>query len=296
MTGDRFAKIRVVRRGGVATVTIDNPPVNVLDLDLMREVRAFLASVRHDVRCKVVVFESANPEFFIAHVDMELGKQAGLLGEFARSALKGLNPFQALSEELRRARPVTIVKLAGLARGGGAEFVAAADMAFAGQDRGALAQCEVLMGITPGGGGTQYLPQRMTRGRALEIVLGASLFDARTAERYGWINRSLPDEALDGFVDTLANDIASLADGVVEAAKQAIRPNRSLRSFWREQKAWFGLVRRPASKRLMDAALRAGAQTREVELHLERALRPLQPNCRSPSEPTVPKPTLPKGA
>ncbi|WP_242010331.1 enoyl-CoA hydratase-related protein [Acetobacter conturbans] len=104
--------------------------------------------------------------------------------ELAHDAPEGLNPFQAFGELLRTQPQVTIVKLAGFARGGGAEFVAAADMAFAAEGRTALAQCEALMGITPGGGGTQYLSTRMTHGRAL--------FDAETAERYGWINRALP--------------------------------------------------------------------------------------------------------
>ena len=99
------------------------------------------------------------------------------------------------------------MKLAGLARGGGAEFVAAVDMAFAAEGRAGLAQCEALMGMIPCGGGTQYLGDRMTRGRPLETILGANLFDAKLAERYGWINRALPSDELDTFVSTLARHI-----------------------------------------------------------------------------------------
>lgn len=287
MSGAYPSRINVSRRPGVVTVSINNPPVNVLDLQTMAEIRTFLASIRNDKQIKVVIFESANPDFFVAHVDLTLAEQPGLLGEFARSLFKGLNPFQAFSEELRNAPQITIVKLAGLARGGGAEFVAAADMAFAAEGRAGLAQCEALMGIIPGGGGTQYLADRMTRGRALETILGAELLDARDAERYGWINRAIPADGIDAYVDQLASNIASLADGVIAATKKAIPPRKSYRAFWRETMGWFGLVQKPAANRLMKSGLAAGAQTRDGELNLEHLLRSVQ---KAPSEPQ-PTPT-----
>ncbi|WP_010189246.1 enoyl-CoA hydratase/isomerase family protein, partial [Sphingomonas sp. PAMC 26605] len=172
MTESTYTKLRVTRQDRVATVTIDNPPVNILDVTLMGEVRRFLASMHNDPDTRVIVFESADPEFFIAHVDMTLGEQPEALNELQRDVPENLNPFQAFAEALRAQPQVTIVKLAGLARGGGAEFVLAADMAFAAEERAGLAQCEALMGIIPGGGATQYLGQRMTRGRVLEAILG----------------------------------------------------------------------------------------------------------------------------
>lgn len=127
---------------------------------------------------------------------MTLGEDQGAVAELMARAPEDLNPLQALSEQLRKQPQVTIVKLAGLARGGGAEFVTAADMAFAAIGRAGLGQIEALMGIVPGGGGTQYLAHRIGRNRALEVVLGAGLFDAGTAERYGWVNRALPADEL----------------------------------------------------------------------------------------------------
>ncbi len=195
------------------TIAIDNPPVNVLDVALMSEISRLLLAVRDDPDTRVLVFQSANPAFFIAHVDMTLIDEPHAFDELASNAPEGLNPFQAFGELLRSQPQVTLVKLAGLARGGGAEFVAAADMAFAARETAGLAQCEALMGITPGGGATQYLMSRMTRGRALEVILGADLIDAATAERYGWINRALPAAELDDFVDRLARNIAALPAG-----------------------------------------------------------------------------------
>ncbi|WP_312417616.1 enoyl-CoA hydratase/isomerase family protein [Comamonas sp.] len=275
MTATEFSKLHISSANGVATITIDNPPVNVLDVPLMSEIRRFLLSVRDDQSTRVLVFQSADPEFFIAHVDMTLIDEPHAFDDFVLDAPEGLNPFQAFGELLREQPQVTIVKLAGLARGGGAEFISAADMAFAAEGRAGLAQCEALMGITPGGGATQYLSTRMTRGRTLEVILGADVISATTAERYGWINRALPAAELDGFVDRLARNIAALPEGVIAAAKKAV-PMADLREgFRREHDAWAGLFARPAAENLIRGGLKAGAQTREGERNLEALLRRL---------------------
>jgi len=275
MADRNFTKLRVEKSQGVASITIDNAPVNVLDVPLMSEMRQVLLSLRDDRDTRVIVFQSADPEFFIAHVDMALIDEPDAFDELARDAPEGLNPFQAFGELLREQPQVTIVKLAGLARGGGAEFVAAADMSFAAKGSAGLAQCEALMGITPGGGATQYLSSRMTRGRALEIILGGDLIDASTAERYGWINRALPDAELDGFVDRLARNIANLPEGVIAAAKKAIPPQDLRDGFKREHDAWMGLFQLPAAEKLIRGGLAAGAQTRAGERNLETVLRAL---------------------
>ncbi len=276
MTDTDFGRLSISHDAGVSTITIDNPPVNVLDVSLMSELSRFLVSVRDDPNTRVLVFQSANPDFFIAHVDMTLIDEPHAFDELARDAPEGLNPFQAFGELLRAQPQVTIVKLAGLARGGGAEFVAAADMAFAAEGLAGLAQCEALMGITPGGGATQYLTSRMTRGRALEVVLGAELIDAATAERYGWINRALPAGELDDFVDRLAHNIAALPEGVIAAAKQAMPAPDLREGFYREHEAWAGLFERPAAEKLIRGGLKAGAQTRDGERNLEGLMRGLE--------------------
>ncbi|MFS7192647.1 enoyl-CoA hydratase/isomerase family protein [Serratia proteamaculans] len=276
MTDKDFGRLSISHDAGVSTIRIDNPPVNVLDVPLMSELSRFLISVRDDPNTRVLVFQSANPEFFIAHVDMTLIDEPHAFDELARHAPEGLNTFQAFGELLRAQPQVTIVKLAGLARGGGAEFVAAADMAFAAEGLAGIAQCEALMGITPGGGATQYLTSRMTRGRALEVVLGAELIDAPTAERYGWINRALPAAELDGFVDRLARNIAALPEGVIAAAKKAMPAPDLREGFYREHDAWAGLFERPAAEKLIRGGLKAGAQTRDGERNLEGLMRGLE--------------------
>ncbi|MBC8083166.1 MAG: enoyl-CoA hydratase/isomerase family protein, partial [Hymenobacter sp.] len=199
-----YTALRVTLNAGVAFVTLDHPPLNVLDATLMTELNRFAAAVRTDEQVRVIVFQSADPEFFIVHGDMGFVDNPASFTKLADKEASLLNPMQQLHERLRALPQVTIAKLAGLARGGGSELAMALDMRFGATGKMGLAQMEVLTGIIPGAGGTVYLPHLVGRARALEIILGAALFDAELAERYGWINRALPADALDNFVDTLA--------------------------------------------------------------------------------------------
>jgi len=263
---------------GLATVTIGHPPLNVLDTALITELMRFASAVRADEQVRVIVFQSADPEFFIAHGDMHFITDPAALVEFMAAAKPSpLNPMQELHEQLRTLPQVTIAKIAGLARGGGNELLMALDMRFAASGRTGLAQPEVQMGIMPGGGGTQYLTRLVGAPRALEAILGAALFDAELAERYGWINRALPAEELDGFVEKLARRIAALPVGVAAAAKAAVQA--SLSSFEEglaiENQLMGGLFQSPAALELTHRALAAGAQTRAGERDLEGLMNSL---------------------
>lgn len=270
-----FQLLHLTIADGVATVLLDNPPVNVLSGKMMQELQWLLRDLAARQEVKVIVFESANPEFFVAHVDINIVEEQAILAELGSAAPEGLNIFQAVGEMLRAQPQVTIVKLKGIARGGGAEFVAAVDMSFAALQKGKLAQCEALMGIIPGGGATQYLSARMTRGRVLEVVLGADLLDATTAERYGWINRALPDEEIDVFVNRLARNIAALPEGVLATTKKVLPPMRDAVGFKAENEGWEALAFAPRTAQIMKEALQNGAQTVAGELRLEESLRSL---------------------
>jgi enoyl-CoA hydratase/carnithine racemase len=262
-------------KNGVANITIDNAPVNALSGRLIKELKQLLNDLSTDKNVKVIIFDSINQDFFIAHVDINILEEQDILDELGKAAPKGLNIFQAVGEMLREQPQITIVKLKGIARGGGAEFVAAADMSFASLEKGKLSQCEALMGIIPGGGATQYLSSKMTRGRTLEIILGADLFDATTAERYGWINRAIPDAEIDEFVDCLADNIAKLPEGVVETTKKVLSTTTNIEGFQLENDGWAALVFNPEAARIMTGAIQNGAQTVKGELKLEEILRAL---------------------
>src|SRR5947208_4128737 len=167
---------------------------------------------------RVVVFESANPEFCLAHFDL-----TGNMGNITTAVgPTGLPILMDTFVRLTKSPVVSIAKIRGCVRGVSSEFVLACDMRFASRENTRLGQPEVGVGVNPGGGGTERLPHLVGRGRALEIILGANDFDGDTAERYGYINRALPDGELDGFVDVLARRIASFDRRAIAAAKNLI--------------------------------------------------------------------------
>jgi enoyl-CoA hydratase/carnithine racemase len=276
---DAYKTLSIAIDSGVARITLDNPPVNVLSGTLIRELHEVLGGVRDDRSVRVIVFSSANPEFFLAHVDIHILDEMDELQELAgRSA--GANLFQGVGELLRHQPQVTIVKLAGTARAGGAEFVAAADLTFAARETAGLGQTEVLMGIVPGGGGTQYLRERVGRNRALELLLTADRVDADTAAAYGWINRAVPAAELDAVVDEVARKIAALSPELVAAAKRLVPPSDLTEAYRQEHDAWAELVSGGLPVRLMTRALERGVQTPEGERELESVMRAVAAELR----------------
>lgn len=279
MSPETYQTIDIRREGAAAWVTINHAPLNVLDADLMQDINDFAGAAALDDNLQVIVFQSADPDFFIIHGDMNFVDAPETLMnlDLGDPGTEHLNPMMRLHERLRALPQVTIGKLAGLARGGGAEFLSALDMRFAATGTAGIAQMEALIGIIPGAGGTAYLPGLVGRARALEIAVGAALFDAEMAERYGWINRALPDEELDGFVDDLARAIASRAPGVARAAKRAIDATRpDLSAALDVNNQLLGeLFSMPRAAELTRAALAAGAQTRDGEKALETVLSTL---------------------
>ncbi|MDY0986674.1 enoyl-CoA hydratase/isomerase family protein [Flavobacterium sp. CFBP9031] len=259
---------------GVAYLTFNNPPINVLNAVLISELKEFAEKVALDNLVKVIVFQSSNPEFFIAHGDMNFVTDPASFMNLADS--KGdplLNPMQQLHERLRNLPQITIAKLSGFARGGGNELAMALDMRFAVSGKTWLAQPEVLMGIIPGGGGTQYLSKLAGRSRALEVILGAELHDSATAEKYGIINRAIPEEEIDSFVSTLATRMASLLPGVIDAAKNAVNAAfHNTNGITTESNMLGKVFGEPAAAARMIASMEKGAQTIEGERQLEKIL------------------------
>jgi len=257
----------------VAYVSFKNPPMNVLDATMMLNLAAFSEAVQSDDTLKVIVFQSADPDYFIAHGDMNYivdpSSFAGLVDPAKMDPL--INPMQQLHEKISQLPQVTIAVIDGFVRGGGHEFAQACDMRFASLEKGKIAQPETMMGIIPGGGGTQYLTRRIGRARALELVLGAELLDAKTAELYGVVNRALPQAQLYTYVETLATRIAGLPEGVTGAAIAAVDAANGDRyeGLATENKLCMELFLRPATVDLAKLALAAGAQTREGERDLE---------------------------
>src|SRR6202453_2162522 len=197
---------------GLWTITFSNPPINMFVPTTIVEWGALMTDLEADPSVKVVVFQSANPDFFVAHLDVAK----------AAERPESLGLWRDLVLRLSSAPIVSIAKIRGGTRGIGNEFVLACDMRFASRQSAVFGNPEIGVGLVPAGGAMEWLPRVVGRSRALEIVLSADDFDADVAERYGWVNRTLDDGDLDSFVDKLAGRLASFDRETLAAAKAQI--------------------------------------------------------------------------
>src|SRR6478609_928375 len=265
MTYDGFSSLRVRLDRGIAWVTLDHPPINLLDLPLIGELDQVGRALEQDTDVRVVVIDSADREFFSAHADVTLIKALPTEDTSLHDQVEG---FQAMVDRFRTMPKATIAVIEGIARGGGSELALSCDMRFAALGRAVLAQPEVAVGIIPGGSGTQRLPVLIGRARALEVVLGCGDIDAATAERWGYVNRALPDGELRPFVESLAARIASFPAEAIARAKASVDaaltdPAGGLRF---EDQQFRTSLSDPETQPRMSAFMEAGGQTREVEL------------------------------
>jgi enoyl-CoA hydratase/carnithine racemase len=186
-------------------VTFDHPPINTITATTVAELAELVGLIEQDPDLNVVVFDSANPDFYLAHYDTE--------HDPAKTAALGVGPtgmhaWLDLLVRLSRAPVVSIASIRGCARGAGSEFALACDLRFASREHAVLGQFEVGTGLVPGGGPTARLPRLVGRGRALEILLVADDFDGPRAELYGYVNRAIADDRLDDEVEEMALRLA----------------------------------------------------------------------------------------
>lgn len=254
---------------GVLTATINNPPVNVMTLPLYMDLVGFTSEVEQDESVKVIVFQSADPDFFIAHFDVEA------ILEFAidTPAEKSLefSDFHLMCERVRTMPKATIVKMAGRAGGGGNEFASSCDMRFGLKGKTVINQMEVALGILPGGTGTQRLPRLVGRGRAMEICLGSDDIDAETAAQWGYLNRVFDSaNELDGFVDSLSQRIACWPAEAIALCKASINNAEMPLSEGLLEEAFLfqQTLRTKGAQQNMRKAMAMGLQTREGELRM----------------------------
>jgi enoyl-CoA hydratase/carnithine racemase len=219
---------------------------------------------------KVLVFTSADPDYFIAHVDITQIK------EYRQETVKltGEPSIGLLFRHLSASRIVTIAQVSGRVRGAGNEFVLACDMRFAARESAIFGQPEAGLGVMPGAGGVQHLTRLMGRGRALEALLSADDYSAELAEQYGWINRALPADSLDEFVRSLALRISKFPHGGLLAIKERVNAAALAPAddFRRDSDVFLEGVRQPEAMSRMQAAMKRGLQTPGAELALARML------------------------
>ena len=231
----KTTQIRLVRRSPEYwRVTVDHPPLNIFGPEMLPQVGEIITAIETDKQVKVVVFDSAVEGFFMIHLDFlaNLDDLAHL-----RPGPTGLHPWPEMLVRLSRAPVVSIALIRGRATGMGSELALACDMRFASREKAILSQFEVGAGLVPGGAVMARMSRLMGRGRTLEVILSADDVPGDLAERYGYINRSLPDAELDGFVDALATRIASFDKQVLMDTKRLVNvaslpPDIEVESGW----------------------------------------------------------------
>jgi enoyl-CoA hydratase/carnithine racemase len=258
--------LTVETHGRRATVTVNNPPINLITPRLYGELSALSIELRDDPELTVVVMKSADPDFFLAHYDVEsiLSFPVHTDAQFSAEP----NEYHAMCERFRTMDKVTIAQIEGRVGGGGSELAAGFDMRFGVRGVTRINQMEVPLGILPGGTGTQRLPRLVGRARAMEIVLGGDDLDAETAERWGYLNRIFEPDQIGPFVDALAVRIASFPVDAVRLAKQAVNgADQPLHKGLADEAYLFQrLLRTEGAARNMRKFLEIGGQTREGEL------------------------------
>ena len=268
-----FETINVRNEAGVLFAEIAAPPMNLLTPELVRDLVSLIQGAEANDSVQVLVFTSADPDYFIAHVDVTR------ISEYPDEAAKltGEPSLAVLFHYLSKSRLVTISQIEGRVRGVGSEFVLATDMRFAARESAIFSQFEPAFGVLPGGGATQHLVRLMGRSRTLEVMLSAEDYDAEWAERYGWINRALPVGELGDFVSTLAHRIAAFP-----AAGRAVVKDRvnavalaPVEEFRRDSDLFVRDVSKPEAQALLGAALHDGFQTRDTEIDLPSRLAEL---------------------
>jgi enoyl-CoA hydratase/carnithine racemase len=274
-----FETLNVTRDGAVVFTEIAAPPMNLLGPELIRDLVALLQHAEADKTVQVLVFKSADPDYFISHVDVTSIKE----NREAAAKLEGDPSIGQMLRHLSASRLVSIAQIEGRVRGVGSEFVLACDMRFAARESAIFGQFEPSFGVIPGAGGAQHLARLMGRGRALEVMLGAQDYDADLAERYGWINRALPAAELGDFVKSLAQRIATfpaMGHAVVKERVNAICLP-TVEDISRDSDLFLEGTRTNEFQQLTATALRIGFQTRTAEMNLARLLHDMQPKTEN---------------
>jgi enoyl-CoA hydratase/carnithine racemase len=251
-------QIRVTRRSAAYwRITFDNPPLNVMGPQLVREMRDIVTALEADKNVKVIVFDSAVDGFFLNHSDFLANFKD--LTDMPQGPT-GLEAWPDILVRITRMPVVSIAMIRGRATGNGSEIALACDMSFASREKARLSQWEVGVGLVAGGGPMARMPGLMGRQRALEVLLSSDDIDADLAAAYGYVNRSLPDAELDGFVDALANHIASFDKWAIANTKRLVNaaslpPDVEIAAGW---EACMTSVTRPAAQDRIKAFFEQG--------------------------------------
>ena len=258
----------VICNDRIATVTINNPPINLGTIALYEEFYDLTKELSVDPDLSVVILKSNNPEFFLAHVDVSY--LLTFPTDVTPEKSSELTEYHAACLRLRNMNKVTIAQIEGRAGGGGCELASCCDMRFGVLDKTVLCQMEVPLGIIPGSCGTQTLPKIVGRNRAFEMIMGGEDIDAATAERWGYLNRAFDKDAIGPYVEKLAKRIASFPQLAVQLAKQSLNTAEPLANdgFLEEAYLMVRALQTDEAQTLMHRFIERDGQSRGAELRM----------------------------
>ncbi|MFE7838733.1 enoyl-CoA hydratase/isomerase family protein [Streptomyces sp. NPDC057474] len=252
-------------------IVIDNPPFNLFDPEMFAELNVLMDEIENDTDLKIVVFESGDEDFFVNHHDVARGH-----GAADQPGGASFDHWPTFVTRLAQSSVISVAKMRGRARAQGFEFALACDMRFASRERAVFSLIEVAGSSVPGGGGVEWLAALVGRSRTLEVVLGADDFDADIAERYGWVNRSVPDSELDAFVDAFAERVSRFEKRALEVGKKLVNARAGVPSegdLWVSNHVLAGVDAWPEAQVMMPKLNAAGFSTdKAFELNMAERL------------------------
>src|ERR1700754_3694159 len=268
MNAMNFETLKLRREGAVLFADINAPPMNLQGPELVRDLVSLIQQAETNKRVRVLVFKSADPDYFISHVDVTRIKE----NREAAAKLDGAASIGLMLRHLSTSRLVSIAQIEGRVRGIGSEFILACDMRFAARESAIFSQFEPSFGVIPGAGGAQHLARLMGRGRALEVMLSAQDYDADLAGRYGWINPAMPAAEIGEFAKSLAHRIATFPAMGHAVVKERVNMVGlpSVEDIHRDSDLFLEGTRTNEFQQLTQAAMENGFQTRAAEMNLSK--------------------------
>jgi len=243
--------------------SINYPPFNLLGPEFFQGLWDLVQDVEAEPNLKVLVFDTAIPEFFVSHYDLQ--RAPSIPPEL-------LAKWTSVMVKLGTLPVITVAAIRGRIRGAGSEFALACDIRFGSKEKAILSHPEVSFGLLPGGGGIELLPRQVSRGRMLEMICGSDEFDAETAAQYGWINRAVPDADFESFVDRFAHRVAGWDKAALSMAKKLTndrygvpREEHIVESLQGMAQLWSNPVTQKRMQTLVENGLE---KDKEVELNL----------------------------
>lgn len=258
-------------------VTFNNPPINVIGLEMMSDLKTLLSELEDNDTVNVVLFDSADPDFFIAHYDVAVDNDAAE----ALPSPTGYTAWVDITVRMSKLDAVTIAAIRGIARGAGSELVLAMDMRFASLEKARLAQMEIALKAVTGGGASGRLPSLVGRGRTMEILLGGEDFDGALAERYGFVNRAIPDADFEDFVTAFAKRVSGWDHQAIVEVKNFVNKYTRLpdAEYPLHSDAYWAGVARPEVSGIVGRLLESGLQERgQLEYNLGKDIAAIAQN------------------